>query len=121
MSREAVIRETFAVIDAMDPDAFIAHLTPDVVFRFANTEPTVGRAAVHASVSAFFSSIAGMNHDIQRVYDVGDTAIVEIDIEYVRKDGRHVTVPNADVLVFDGELVRDWRVYIDVSPIYADF
>jgi len=28
-------------------------------------------------------------------------------------------VPNADILVFDGDLVRDWQIYIDVTPVYA--
>jgi len=28
-------------------------------------------------------------------------------------------VPNADILTYDGELVRDWRIYIDLAPVYA--
>ena len=44
MSRDA--RAIFADIDSLDPDKFVAHLTEDVVFRFGNAEPSVGRAAV---------------------------------------------------------------------------
>ncbi|WP_375483526.1 nuclear transport factor 2 family protein [uncultured Mycobacterium sp.] len=120
MSREAVVRQAFAAIDAMDPDKFVKHLTQDVVFRFGNAEPTVGRTSVQEAVSRFFASIAGMKHQIERVYEIGDAAVVQIEIEYTRKDGRRVTVPNADILTFEGELVRDWRIYIDVSPVYAD-
>ena len=44
---------------------------------------------------------------------------MQIDVEYARKDGKAVTVPNADILTFDGALVRDWQIYIDIAPVYA--
>jgi ketosteroid isomerase-like protein len=109
----------FADIDAFDPDKFVAHLTPDVTFRFGNAEPVTGRAAVKDAVTGFFSTIDGLTHHILNVYESGDTSIAKIDVEYLRKDGKSVTVPNADILVFDGDLVRDWQIYIDVTPVYA--
>jgi len=117
MSRN--VAAIFADIDAFDPDKFVAHLTPDATFRFANADPVTGRAAVKEAVTGFFSSIAGLTHHIRNVYEVGDIAIAQIDVEYRRHDGKSVTVPNADILVFDGDLVRDWRIYIDVTPVYA--
>ena len=44
MSRD--VAPIFADIDAFDPDKFVAHLTPDVRFRFANADPVTGRAGV---------------------------------------------------------------------------
>jgi ketosteroid isomerase-like protein len=117
MSRD--VAAIFADIDAFDPDKFVAHLTPDATFRFANADPVTGRAAVKEAVAGFFSSIAGLTHHILNVYEVGDTVIAKIDVEYRRLDGKSVTVPNADILVFDGDLVRDWQIYIDVTPVYA--
>jgi ketosteroid isomerase-like protein len=117
MSRD--VAAIFADIDAFDPDKFVAHLTPDATFRFANADPVTGRAAVKEAVAGFFSSIAGLTHHILNVYEVGDIVIAQIDVEYRRQDGKSVTVPNADVLVFDGDLVRDWQIYIDVTPVYA--
>jgi ketosteroid isomerase-like protein len=117
MSRD--VAAIFADIDAFDPDKFVAHLTPDATFRFANADPVTGRAAVKEAVAGFFSSIAGLTHHILNVYEVGDIVIAQIDVEYRRQDGKSVTVPNADVLVFDGDLVRDWQIYIDVAPVYA--
>jgi len=117
MSRD--VAAIFADIDAFDPDKFVAHLTPDATFRFANADPVTGRAAVKEAVAGFFSSIAGLTHHILNVYEVGDIAIAQIDVEYRRLDGKSVTVPNADILVFEGDLVRDWQIYIDVTPVYA--
>ena len=44
MSRD--VAPIFADIDAFDPDKFVAHLTPEATFRFANADPVTGRAAV---------------------------------------------------------------------------
>ena len=117
MSRD--VTQTFADIDAFDPDKFVAHLTPDVTFRFGNADPVTGRAAVREGVAGFFGTIDGLTHHLRNVFESGDTVIVQADVEYRRQDGKIVTVPNADILVYDGDLVRDWQIYIDVAPVYA--
>jgi hypothetical protein len=117
MSRD--VAATFADIDAFDPDKFVAHLTPDASFRFANAEPVIGREAIKEAVAGFFSSIDGLTHQIKNVWEVGDTVITQIDVEYRRKDGKIVLLPNADILIYEGDLVKDWQIYIDVTPVYA--
>lgn len=117
MSRD--LAPTFASIDAMDADKFVAHLTPDVVFRFGNGDPVVGREAVKAAIEGFWTTIAGLTHNVKNTWDVGDTSIAQIDIDYRRHDGKVVTVPNVDILVFDGNLVRDWQIYLDLTPVFA--
>ena len=109
----------FADIDAFDPDKFVAHLTPDARFRFANADPAIGREAIRDAVAGFFSTIDGLTHHIRNVWEFGDTVIAQIDVEYLRKDGKTVITPNADILIYDGDLVRDWQIYIDVTPVYA--
>jgi hypothetical protein len=117
MSRD--IAAIFADIDAFDPDKFVAHLTPEAKFRFGNADPVTGRASVREGVAGFFSTIDGLTHHILKVYELSETVIAQIDVEYRRKDGKSVTVPNCDVLVFDGDLVRDWQIYIDLAPVFA--
>ena len=58
MSRD--VAPLFADIDAFDPDKFVAHLTPDGKFRFANADPVIGRDAVKEAVAGFFSTIDGL-------------------------------------------------------------
>jgi ketosteroid isomerase-like protein len=117
MSRD--VAAIFADIDSMDPDRFVRHLTPEVTFRFGNADPQHGRAAVREGVAGFFTTIDGLTHHILEVWEVGDTTIVQIDVEYRRKDGKTVTVPNVDVLRYQGDLVRDWQIYIDLAPVFA--
>jgi SnoaL-like domain len=117
MSRD--VAKVFADIDSFDPEKFVANLTPDARFRFANADPVTGRGAIQEAVAGFFASIDGLTHHILNVWEVGDTVVAQIDVEYRRKDGKTVTIPNADILVYDGDLVRDWQIYIDVAPVYA--
>jgi ketosteroid isomerase-like protein len=117
MSRD--VASIFADIDAFDPDKFVTHLTPEARFRFANADPVTGRAAVKEAIAGFFTTIDGLTHHVKNVWEFGDTVIVQIDVEYRRKDGKTVTVPNADILIYDGDLVRDWQIYIDVAPVFA--
>jgi ketosteroid isomerase-like protein len=117
MSRDT--RATFADIDAFDPDRFVARLTEDVVFRFGNAEPVTGRAAVREAVAGFFATIDGLTHTILNLWEIGETTIAQIDVEYRRKDGKRVTVPNLDVLAYEGDLVRNWQIYIDLAPVFA--
>jgi SnoaL-like protein len=117
MSRD--VATIFADIDRMDPDGFVRHLTPEVTFRFGNADPQTGRAAVREGVAGFFGTIAGLKHHILNVWELGETTIVQIDVEYLRTDGKTVTVPNVDVLRYDGDLVADWQIYIDLAPVFA--
>jgi len=70
-------------------------------------------------MAGFFSTIDGLTHYITNVWEFGDTVMTQIDVRYRRKDSKTVTVPNADILVHDGDLVRDWQIYVDVAPVFA--
>ncbi|WP_410675852.1 nuclear transport factor 2 family protein [Amycolatopsis sp. cmx-4-68] len=117
MSRDIAV--IFAAIDALDAERFATHFTPDAVFRFGNADPVVGRPAIVEAVNGFFGQVGGLTHHILDTHEVGDVVVVQIDVEYLRKDGERVIVPNADILTFDGDLVADWRIYIDVTPVFA--
>jgi ketosteroid isomerase-like protein len=80
----------FAAIDAQDGAAFVSFLTDDAVFRFGSASAVQGRAAVPAAVEGFFDGIAGLSHSIDRT--LGD----------------------------DGHLIAAKKIYIDISPLYAD-
>ena len=117
MNRDATT--IFADIDSFDVDRFVRHLTDDVTFRFGNAEPIHGKDAVREGVLGFWSSIDGLTHHLIKVIESGDTLVAKINVEYVRKDGKHVTVPNADILEFDGDLVNDWQISTYRAPVFA--
>ena len=113
------IKTVLADIDSFVIDRFLQHLTDDVVFRFGNADPLVGKAAVREGVLGFWTTIAGLRHDLLAVYEDGDVVVGRIEVTYNRLDGKQVTVQNCDILTYEGDLVRDWQIYIDLAPVYA--
>lgn len=110
----------FAAIDARDGASFVAYLTEDAVFRFGSAPPVHGRDAICAAVDGFFATIAGCAHSITRTLRQGDTLVCEGDVTYRRHDGSEITVPFVDVFEYDGSLISHYKIYIDISPLYAD-
>lgn len=111
----------FKTIDAMDADAFASFIAEDGTFRFGNADPVKGRETVRDAVAGFFASIAGIHHHDLETWGVRDgLAVSEGRVHYTRHDGRTVTVPFVNVYRLDGDLVADYRIYVDIAPLYAE-
>ena len=110
----------FAAIDAQDSAAFVAYLSDDAVFRFGSAPAVQGRSAVQAAVETFFGSIAGLSHDIHKSLRDGRTLVCEGDVTYTRHDGSAIAIPFADVFEYEGAMIAEYKIYIDIAPLYAD-
>ena len=109
----------FATIDAMDTPGFVARLTPGAEFRFGGAPAVYGSEQISEAVSAFFSTIAGLQHELSKVFADGASMACEGNVTYTRHDGTQVTLPFADTFVFNDDLIDSYRIYIDISPLYA--
>ncbi|MFO1184192.1 MAG: nuclear transport factor 2 family protein [Bauldia sp.] len=108
-----------AIIDSMDAKAFAALITENGTFRFGNMAPIVGRPAIEKAVAAFWSTIAGSKHRVINFWEGPGTVVWEGAVLYTRKDGRQVPVNFANVFYMDGDLIRDYLIHIDNTPLYA--
>jgi ketosteroid isomerase-like protein len=111
--------ELFADIDRMDAKAFASHLAEDCVLRFGNADEVVGRDAIEEAIAGFFTTIKGLSHDIIEQWDVGETTILQFETTYTRLDDRPVTVPAVTIYRRGGDLIDDYRIYVDLAPVYA--
>ena len=112
--------DMFAAIDAQDGAAFVAYLTEDAIFRFGSAPPVQGRSSIQAAVEGFFAMIAGCKHTIFNSLRQDDTVVCEGEVAYQRHDGREVILPFTDVFEYSGDLISQYKIYIDVSPLYAE-
>jgi len=103
----------------MDAKAFASHLTEDCMLRFANADEVVGRDAIEEAIAGFFSTINGLSHHIVEKWDVDDTTVVQLEVTYTRMDDRRVTLPAVTIYRRAGDLIDEYRIYIDLAPIYA--
>ena len=109
----------FEDIDSMDPDRYARHLREDVVMRFGNGEPVVGRVAVRDAWAAFCADLHGVSHDLVERWEAGAATIVEARVTYTRADDSTVTVPVVTIYRASGDLIDDYRIFIDLAPLFA--
>jgi ketosteroid isomerase-like protein len=113
-------RNLFAMTDAMDVAAVTSLFAQNGRVVFGNGQPLVGIDEIRTGTTAFFDTIAGLHHTIVKEWNVGDDSIVELKVTYDRKDGQRVTIPCVTIFHTDAAgKIDDYRVYFDVSPIYA--
>ncbi len=114
------LAKLFEAIDRMDADGFVAFLTAEASFRFGSAPPVRGAQAIREALVGFFSSIRGLRHEIGEVWDEGNTLLCEGTVTYTRQDGREVALPFLNVFRMQDELIDDYRIYMDLSPLFAN-
>lgn len=112
--------EVFATVDLYDPQAFSELFASDARFVFGNEPALVGPAAIKAGIAEAWTTMSGLSHHIVNEWSSGDHWIVETDVTYRRLDGNAVTIPVVSVWhVAANGLVDEYRVYLDMSPVFA--
>ena len=111
--------DLLADIDSMDAKAFAAHLSEDCVLRYANNDEVVGRDAIEEAIAAFFATIKGLRHDLVEEWSVGAATILQFEVTYTRHDSGQVTVPAVTIFRRGDELIDEYRVFVDLTPVYS--
>lgn len=109
----------FAAIDRQDATAFVGFMTADAVFRFGSAPAVRGREAILAAVDGFFGTIAACSHDVQNTIASGPTLVCEGEVTYRRHNGTQITLPFTDIFEYEGNLIAQYKIYVDIGPLYA--
>lgn len=109
----------FAAVDAKNTDAFLQFLTEDAAFRFGSAPSIHGHAAIRAGVDGFFATIAASEHTLNNILADGDTLVCEGTVRYLRHDDSELTLPFTNVFELAGDKIRNYKIYIDTSPLFA--
>lgn len=120
MNKEQKVKQLFNAIDDCDTNQFVNFLTEDVLFRFGNAEPVCGNDEVGEVVNGFFSSIKRIQHDLQEIWEQGDTVICNGNVTYTRHDTTTLCVPFANILKFTENQIRKYLIYVDISELYKE-
>jgi ketosteroid isomerase-like protein len=110
----------YDAIEAKDIEATKAQMTPDTSLRIANRPAVDGLDDVVEATLHFWDMIGSMKHSFETVVESGDVTMFESMVEYVRLDGRHVTLPAATAIVRRDGLVAAQRVYVDTHPLFDE-
>ena len=118
--RRAVILDVFATMDAGDLDGMVAHMTDDVVTLFGNQPEISGKTAFRALYAGVGQAISGLHHEVLNLWHAMedfDAWIVLLTVTYRLHDGTAVTLPCCNVFRMRGDLIREYRVYMDIGPV----
>lgn len=112
------VLRVFARGEAFDSDGFADLFVDKPIYQFGNFPPAFDRHSIGVSVTAFFGLVDALYHDVKMVRTVGDTAFVEMDVHYWRKQGGLVILPCLDVFRFaaDGRVI-ELRIGMDAAPV----
>jgi hypothetical protein len=120
LTPEARIRDLFVTTDAQDVEANAEHVADDVVLRFGNNDPVVGKEAYKEMSRGFHASLRGIRHEILSIWTVDEnTVITEMTVHYERLDGDKLSLPCANIFRLHDGLVKDYQIFMDISPVFA--
>lgn len=111
------VTDLFRAVDAMDADKFVAFMTENVFFRAGSAESLRGRAAVRDDIGSLFSRIKGIDHELTDTWVHGDVVVVHGIVTYTRPDDTTLTVPSADIWKMEGDLIREYLIFIDNTKL----
>jgi ketosteroid isomerase-like protein len=113
------VQAIFAAFDAKDTGALAALMTDDVRLQIGNAHVVNGKAEFVEALEVFFSSLARFRHSVTNVWSDLDAVIAELKVHYTRLDGTELTLPCCNVFRLRDGAVADYRVYMDITPVYA--
>lgn len=119
----SVITTLFEAVDEGDLDTVGSFLADDVQVFFGNTGPYVGRKSFCDLYSQFMGTISSVrheHHDLWRVREEETVFIARMTVHYETRSGNLHSLPCCNVFRFSGNLVSEYRVYMDITPIFSD-
>ncbi len=113
------VRALFLAGESMNLDYFATFFADDVLYQFSNSV-LHGIEAMKGPSIDFLKYVEGVHHHIKNIWDIGDEkAVVEMDVTYIRHDGKIFTLPVCDIVRFKGDKVQELLIFMDVSPVYT--
>jgi len=114
-----IVKEMLAAADAMDGEKYLSFYSDDVVYRFGNSPVLYGRQAIIDSSGSFFENVKAVKHDIKAIWEVGDTVLVDMDVNYTLRDGKEFSLPCCDRFRINGDKVQEMQIYMDITPVFG--
>jgi len=118
-TRIDVVRRLMAAVELNASDEYVSHFTDDAVYKVGNAEAVVGPESIRRLAASVIHLIEKVSHDVRNIWELGDTLICEMELRYLRKDGKTVTVPNLTIVRFEGDRVRSYQAFLDASSVFS--
>lgn len=124
--RVDVVKRMFLAGESMNVENFVRFYTDDAHYQFGNFPITHGPDGIRqasgsfADKSSFLGKVEGVHHHLKNIWELDpDTLAVEMEVTYIRHDGKVFTLPCCDLIRFEGDRVKDLRIFMNSMPVFT--
>ncbi len=119
-SATQTIRHLISLFEEFKAEDAVKLFTDDATYRFGNFPTANGKEEIRqAATSSHMEAIKGVSFKILELIEVDDYVICEMEITYIRTDDTKLTLPCTDVFRMRDGLIKDMRIYMDPTPLFA--
>ncbi|HSA61033.1 MAG TPA: nuclear transport factor 2 family protein [Nitrospiraceae bacterium] len=116
-----LVRKMFEAGESMNVHNFVKFYNDDALYQFSNFPVAHGPQGIVDASQGFLSKVAKVVHHIKNLWEIDDeNAVCEMTVTYTRHDGKAFTLPCCDTIVFKNGKVQELRIYMDITPVFAD-
>lgn len=118
-SKIDILKQLFLAGEAMNINNFVNFFTEDALYQFGNFPVVYGHQGIKDSSVGFLEKCEGLHHHMKNMWQLSEElVIVEMDVTYIRHDGKVFTLPCADTVRFKGDKISELRIFMDVTPMF---
>ncbi|WP_085905532.1 nuclear transport factor 2 family protein [Kiloniella majae] len=114
---ETLITALYKAVDGKSISRLGSFLADDLRFQLGNFDAVTGKEAVLEANENFFQIIDTMTHRIDGIWAQDNDIICKGEVHYKRLDQSELSLPFATVLQMKSDLIQDYQVYVDVTPL----
>lgn len=115
-----IVRQLFKAGESMNIDNFVKFYTDNGLYQFSNFPIVYGPQGIREASTEFIKTVEKVIHHIKNMWEVGeDTVICEMEVTYIRFDGKVFTLPCCDTIRIKGDKIDELRIYMDISPVFS--
>ena len=118
MNQNTFATEIYRAVDSKDIDGILSFLTHDAHFRFANIPGAKGKDNIRDFLSAFYPTIKSIKHADLESWFTDGVCFINGNVTYVRPDDFSLNVPFGVLLRLNGDLIKEWLIFVDNSALY---
>ncbi|MCL1470592.1 nuclear transport factor 2 family protein [Argonema antarcticum] len=115
-----LVRQLFKAGESMNIDNFVKFYANDGLYQFSNFPIVYGPQGIREASGEFIKTVEKVIHHIKNMWEIGeDTVVCEMEVTYIRFDGKVFTLPCCDTILIKGGKIQELRIYMDISPVFA--
>jgi len=101
-----------------DLDALLSHISPDIIWHYqVGSRPVIGIEAMTKMLNRLKDHQLHSKWRLTNWASNGDLLFIEAVEDYQNPSGNRVQAPYTGVYRFDGDLISEWRDYVDLGLI----